>query len=152
MAGTGLVFDLSALARRAHQVAELGNFDPGALLDAIGQEVAEQTRDRLMNEKESPDGVPWVSWSDSYAETRHSGHSLLVSNGHLADSIQHVVAGDNVEVGSNLVYAAIHQFDGAEVGMAIPERPYLGISAQNERDLTGLLNDFFSDHLTRAMR
>lgn len=152
MAGTGLVFDLSALARRSHQVAALADLNTGALLDSIGQEVAEQTRDRVLNEKESPDGVPWVSWSDSYAETRHSGQSLLVSNGHLADSIQHVVAGDNVEVGSNLVYAAIHHFGGAEVGMPIPERPYLGISAQNEQDLTALLNDFFTDHLNRVMR
>lgn len=151
MAGTALVFDLSALAARAQQVAALADFDTGALLDAIGQEVAEQTRERLMYDKESPDGVPWLAWSDAYAETRHSGHSLLVSNGHLADSIQHVVAGNNVEVGSNLVYAAIHHFGGAEVGMPIPARPYLGISAQNEQDLTGLLNDFFSDHLSRVM-
>ncbi len=152
MAGTGLVFDLSALAKRAGQIKAMADFNAGALLDAIGQEVAEQTRDRLMNEKESPDGVPWVNWSDSYAETRHSGNSLLVGDGHLADSMQHVVSGDSVEVGSNLVYAAIHHFGGAEVGMAIPERPYLGLSAANEDDLTALLNDFFTDHLNRVMR
>ena len=152
MAGVGLVFDLSTLAKRSEQIKALGDFDTGALLDAIGQEVAEQTRDRLLNEKESPDGVPWVDWSENYAQTRHSGHSLLVGNGYLADSVQHVVNGKRVEVGSNLIYAAIHQFGGAEVGMAIPERPYLGVSAANADDLTALLNDFFSDHLMRVMQ
>lgn len=152
MSGVALVFDVSDLARRSQQIVDLANFDTHDLLESIGMELAEQTRERLMYDKESPDGVPWVGWSDGYADTRHSGHSLLVSDGHLADSVQHVVGSRQVEVGSNLVYAAIHQFGGAAVGMSMPERPWLGISNQNEEDLMGLISDFFEAHLAQVLK
>ena len=56
-----------------------------------------------------------------------------MSEGHLDDSIQFLVTGDSVETGSNLVYAAPHQFGLAERN--IPERPFLGLSADNEGEL-----------------
>lgn len=49
-----------------------------------------------------------------------------------------------MEVGSELVYAAIHQHGGEPVGSAIPARPYLGISDENAADLNAIVEDFIS--------
>ncbi|HXG47690.1 MAG TPA: phage virion morphogenesis protein, partial [Methylomirabilota bacterium] len=88
-------------------------------------------------EKTAPDGTAWPAWSPRYANTRHSGHSLLRAEGGLLDSIQFLVSDDAVEVGSNLVYAATHQFGDAK--RKIPPRPYLGLSAQDQADIERLL-------------
>lgn len=112
------------------------------LLEVVGAAVESQTRRRIEEEKTSPEGKAWAPWSPDYAATRHGGHSLLMGEGDLDDSLTHEVGWRDVQVGSNLVYAAIHQFGGAEVGMDIPERPYLGLSPSNEDELAGILDDF----------
>ena len=45
-------------------------------------------------------------------------------------------------VGSELVYAAIHQFGGKAVGRPHPARPYLGLSPENISDLEQVVTDF----------
>ncbi len=120
------------------------------LLGAVGAELESQTRRRIAEEKESPEGKPWAAWSEGYARTRHSGHGLLVGEGALLDSIAYAVSSDgSVVVGSNLVYAAIHQFGGAEAGKPglPPARPYLGLSAENTRDVEGVIEGFFEEVL-----
>jgi phage virion morphogenesis protein len=66
-------------------------------------------------------------------------HALLVGRGDLRDSIQNYTSGDTIRVGTNLVYGAIHQFgsNGAEGG--IPARPWLGLSREDEREITDLV-------------
>lgn len=44
------------------------------------------------------------------------------------------------EVGLNLVYGAIHQFGGAEVGIPIKPCPYLGLSAADEVGLVKIID------------
>lgn len=85
------------------------------LLDLIGAEVESQTHRRIRDEKTAPDGSAWPEWSTSYAATRHGNQSLLMGGGELDDSIQYLVRGKKVHVGSPLAYAAVHQegFDGA---------------------------------------
>ncbi len=78
-----------------------------------------------------------------------------MADGSLSDSIEHVmgITGDDVEVGSNLVYAAAHQFglDMTVVSnkrrITIPARAYLGISLENEEDLVALVDDFVDRQL-----
>ena len=64
-----------------------------------------------------------------------------IENAHV-DSIQFIAGANEVEVGTNLIYGAIHQFGGAEVGIDIPARPYLGISAENAADIEAVVVDF----------
>ena len=146
MAGTGLEIRIEseAVGRLNRRISELaaGLTDFRPLLEAIGAEVESQTRRRISEEKASPDGTPWQPWSEAYGETRHGGHSLLEGEGDLLDSIQYVVEGDRVEIGSNLIYAAIHQHGGDEVGIPIPARIYLGLSPENEEDLLAILDDW----------
>ena len=153
MAGTGLDIrieseGLDRLNRRLGQIAAgLTDFRP--LLESLGAEVESQTRRRISEEKASPEGAAWKPWTEAYAATRRGGHSLLEGEGELLDSIQFLPEGDRVEIGTNLIYGAIHQFGGAEVGINIPARPYLGISSANEDDLLAIL-DGWADRQLRG--
>jgi phage virion morphogenesis protein len=147
MAGTHLQVDTRGIERLARRIGKLASTQRGELLDAIGFEVENQTRRRIADEKRAPDGTPWPDWSPRYAQTRHGGHSMLQGEDDLLDSIQYLVRGDQVEVGSNLVYAAIHQFGGAEVGMPIPARPYLGLGPENDADLLAVVEDYLDQVL-----
>lgn len=128
------------LARRPAAMAEL--------TDAIGSVVESSTRRRIGEEKTAPDGGRWPGWSEAYGETRHPGQTLLVSRGHLLDSIQAVTTPREAQVGSNLVYAAIHQFGGADVGRpGLPARPWLGLSDADRAEITDLAEDFLAGGL-----
>jgi phage gpG-like protein len=108
------------------------------LLDAIGAHVVDQTQVRISETKRAPRGYKWRKWSPAYAATRHSGHSLLRGEGHLLDSIQHVVEGnDRVSIGSNLKYARNHQ-----VGTTVPMREYLGLSHKDAKDVVAEVEDW----------
>ncbi len=139
MAGVQIEADLSGLKTLNQRIARLGKVDKRKLLNALGAEMESQTRRRLAEEKESPEGEPWKAWSPKHAQTRHGGQGLLLGEGALLDSITFAVPNDGaVLVGSNLVYAAILQFGGAEVGKpGLPARPYLGLSAANRRGWWG---------------
>ncbi|MFV3367558.1 phage virion morphogenesis protein [Pseudomonas sp. NY15435] len=128
------------LARRLDRLAEL---DLGPLLEGIGAEVESQTRRRIQVDKASPSGTPWPEWSADYAETRHSGQSLLQGGGHLLNSLTYQVLADSVLVGSPLVYAATHQFGDEDRG--IPQREYLGLEGEDLEDVVGLIEDYLED-------
>ena len=142
MTGARLVLDLEGLARLAGWTEDMRG-QLGDLPEALGALVESQTRRRIEEERTGPDGTPWPAWSPRYAATRHSGHSLLQNEGDLLDSIFHEVTGDGVEIGSGLVYAATHQFGHEE--RSIPARPYLGLSADNEAEITALIADLMEE-------
>jgi len=116
------------------------------LLDALGAEGEAQTRRRIDEEKTAPDGTPWAPLSPAYQARKDKlkpGVGLLEYEGHLRDSLTYNVIGDDeVEWGSNRVYAAIHQFSGEEVGINIPARPYLGLSQENQADMDAIVTDW----------
>jgi len=106
----------------------------------IGSLVEDQTKRRIADDKTAPDGTPWADWSEDYAATRKAGvQSLLVGRGDLLGSIQNYTSGDTIRVGTNLVYGAIHQFGSAGAEGGIPARPYLGLSREDEREITDLV-------------
>ena len=144
MAGVSIEVESAGLRRLEARLAALA--DPGArrsLLEAVAAEIETQTHRRIREGGPAPDGDPWPEWSDDYALTRHGGQGLLFGEGDLDDAIQALVGGDEAEVGLNLVYGAIHQFGGAEVGRpGLPARPYLGLSAEDEADLDAIIDDW----------
>ena len=148
MAGVAITIDSKEIDALNDRIAALANMKISKLLDGIGQEVENQTRNRLSQEKAEPDGTSWAPWSEDYKATRHSGHSLLEDEGGLIDSIAYQVVGDEVEVGSNLIYAAIHQLGGADIDLPQHKaRPYLGISDNNAREIQGIIDDFIKGQL-----
>ena len=144
MAGVSIEVDSAGLRRLQDRLARIA--DAGArrsLLESVSAEIESQTHRRLRAGGPAPDGAPWQEWSDAYELTRHSNHGLLYSEGDLDDSIQALVSGDEAEVGTNLVYGAIHQFGGAEVGRpGLPARPYLGLSNEDETDLAAIIDEW----------
>jgi len=150
VSGVGLQWSLDHFADVQRRVSAVIDMDKRELMDSLGAEAVTQIQRRISDEKTSPDGVAWPSWSEAYAATRHAGHSLLQSENHLLQSMTHLVelTGKDVDVGSNLVYAAIQNFGGAEVGKpGLPAREFLGLSEENRMDLAMVASDWLDQHL-----
>lgn len=145
MAGVQLQFRPEGLQAINDYITRLARAlgDTRPLLEAVGGVVESQTRRRLGEDKEGPDGEAWPEWSERYAKTRRQGHKLLENEGDLLDSIHYVVGTDAVEIGSGLVYAAIQHFGGEEAGQpALPARPFLGVGTDDAVELLDVLGDF----------
>lgn len=108
MAGAGLTITVDAaelqagLARLADAVVAMR-----PVLDLIGGDLERSTRDRFERQT-GPDGVAWVQ----SVRAREEGGWTLVDTGRLRSSITHTASDVDLMVGSNVVYAAIHQFGG----------------------------------------
>lgn len=144
---TGIVHEFTLDSAAAQ--AALARLSPGLLAqlsDEVGALVEDQTKRRIADEKTAPDGTPWAPWSPKYASrlqrrNKVTARSLLVGEDNLRDSIQNLVTGTDIVVGSNLIYAAIHQFGGdtSRGHPAIPARPYLGLSIENATEVEDLV-------------
>lgn len=96
-------------------------------------------------------GQAWVSLSDTYLKAnpkRQGGKILQASAGGLAASVTADSGDFWASIGSNKIYAAIHQFGGTDdmpAGPAgIPARPYLGVSREDEQSMLGFLAAYLS--------
>lgn len=128
--GGGVVVDIAVrdgtLARLAAVLSR-----PGDIMDRIGEYMVTATHRRFEDER-APDGTPWLKSARAIAE----GNRTLTDTGHLRGSITHKLTdgGRGVEVGTDVLYAAVHQFGGRagrKRRARIPARPYLGV---DERD------------------
>lgn len=146
MNGARIVIDTSDLDRlqeRLDRIAGIGFHD---VLETIGAVVESQVRRRISDDQEAPDGTPWADWTDAYAKTRHGNNSLLMGESHLIDSIApDFPFKDSVEVSSNLIYAGTQQFGNDVLG--IPARPYLGLSGDDEQEITAVIEDWIEELL-----
>ncbi len=143
MASAVIELDVRPLASVERLFDRIANFDRSELLEDVGAVHESQVRRRITDEKTSPDGQPWQKWSDSYAETRPAGKSLLQSEGALLDDIRYFVEGDSAYVGASLVYARTHQ--EGDASRNIPARQYMGTSEENLADIREELIAFFED-------
>jgi phage gpG-like protein len=143
----------SGFEAAARLVAKIAEPDKPAFLDALGVLVTSQTQRRIRSEKTSPGGDAW--------KPNREGTSILFKDGGLDDSLHHEVGGSDVEVGSNLVYAGIHQ-DGGVIKpkdknalsftsggefftvkqVTMPQRQYIGLSGDNENEIVRFAEDF----------
>ena len=143
-----LVIDLRQLLPLRRRLMMLSDLRLQRLFDILGSELESQTRRRLSSEKTDPDGARWVEWSDAYEAVRPKKGGLLDLDGGLVDSIAFETSSDAITVGSNLVYALVHQEGDEEMG--IPARPYLGVSDDNLEDLGQLVVDFIAQEVRAA--
>lgn len=150
----GVQYDLASVDRLQERIAKLGNIDRRNLLEQLAGVAESQTRKRINEEQQSPGGEPWQAWSANYAATRHGGQSLLQGEGNLVDSITSEIEGDEALIGSNLVYAAIHQHGGtpdmAPSPAGIPAREYLGFSQDNLDEIEAVADRWLDKHLEAA--
>lgn len=145
MADIRIVIEIPDKEMRA-KIARLVDIPNMEMKDAIGALVVSQTQRRIDVEKTAPDGTPW--------KPNHAGSETLVQSGALRDTIDYDVSGDQIEVGSPLIYAGVQHFGAVIVpkeashlvfaiggrtifakSVEIPARPFLGISAANENEI-----------------
>jgi len=99
-----LAHALQGLARAAQ--------DLSPALGHIGEAMKTSTQNRILAGGPGPDGQSWPALSPGYLLIK-KGPGLLRESGQLLDTITWKLKGDQaVAIGSNKVYAAIHQFGG----------------------------------------
>lgn len=143
-----LIIDLRQLLPLRRRLMLLSHLRLQRLFDVLGGELENQTRRRISTEKTDPDGEKWIEWSEAYAAVRPQKGGLLDLDGGLVDSIAYETSSDAVTVGSNLVYALVHQEGWDKKN--IPARPYLGVSDENLADLGQLVIDFIAQEVRAA--
>lgn len=136
---------------------EAAGEDLSAPLDEIGGYVTAETQSRF-ERGHGPDGR---AWPPSIRVQMHQGGQTLVDTGRLRDSITWRATRRAVTIGSNVVYAAIHQLGGrirarsakalkfhipgvgwrTTAAVNIPARPFLGINAGDRREIVDILRD-----------
>ncbi|WP_068087470.1 phage virion morphogenesis protein [Polycladidibacter stylochi] len=146
-------FPIDEISRAISALTDLRTFE---LRDAIGALVVSQTQRRIDEEKTSPSGEPWAA--------NREGSETLVKTGALRDTIDLRLEGDDIIVGTPMIYGAIHQFGGTIVPkeaqhlvfnaggrkifakqVTIPARPFLGLSADNTREIEELVTDILTE-------
>lgn len=108
MAGASAIIaiDGSALQTALDRLVDYGE-NPGPILDEIGGAMVQRTQERF-ERGEGPGGAKWQPSQRALAE----GGKTLIDTARLMQSITHRVTAEGVEWGTNVEYAAIHQFGG----------------------------------------
>ena len=90
--------------------ARLGNLQP--VMASIGQRLVTQADLSFRGERD-PWGAAWQRLSQStLRQRRGTSAKILRDTGHLAGSFSYRASADQVVVGTNVIYATIHQFGG----------------------------------------
>ena len=112
----------------------------GDVLRASAEDVALSVRERY-DAQQAPDGTSWQPLAASTLERKRDGR-ILVDGDVLRKSITVRAAtrsgNPSLRMGSNLVYARIHQLGGKAgrgLSVMIPARPYLGYSEEDLKDI-----------------
>ncbi len=86
-----------------------------SLAPRLGEYLEKSTQRRFDPDvQRSPDGTPWEALKPGYLrQKKYHKDKILTLRGYLCSTINYsVIDANTVEVGSNLKYAAIHQFGG----------------------------------------
>lgn len=158
---TGIVIEartdgLEGLGGAFARMAALGQ-QPRPIWEAIGQYGESSTRLRFKNQA-GPDRKRWVP--SIRAQASGPGRTLI-QKARLLRSISHNADNSGTSWGTNVIYAGVHQF-GAVIKaksagalrfrmpgggfvtvkqVTIPARPYLGVNADDGREMLALTND-----------
>lgn len=131
------------------------DFEPSELMTDIAAIGESQTRRRIAEEKTAPDGAPW--------QPNTQGTSILMLTGqHLLSSVASFSSATEAVWGAAWEYAHVHQ-DGMTIvpkeaealafqlggkfvnakKVTIPARPFVGVSAENAREIVDIVTDHF---------
>ncbi len=173
MSGAELKHNLAALPQIAKQFETLAKASVSAkpLLDDIAESLLISTQQRFELERD-PNGKPWqpLSWWTLFLRgggrkgwhkrnrskakkgtmEKISGAKILRASNRLFQSLTSVVTNSEIQLGSNVIYARIHQY-GGQAGrgkkVTIPARPYLGISDSDAAMIDEAVAEYFAARL-----
>jgi phage virion morphogenesis protein len=132
--------------------------NPRAMWDQIGASLVASTQ-RRFEDGSAPDGSPWPPSIRALA----TGGKTLIDSARLFQSITHEASDTGVAVGTNVLYAAIHQLGGtiaakdapylkfkigdrwaSKKSVTIPARPFLGLDDDDEREIVRIGEDWIA--------
>ena len=143
---TALHIELTGMAALDRFIDRLAHLDTRSLLEGVAGLIEDQTVERIAETKRAPDGTAWGPLSDKYDAWKgrcFPGIGMMELHGNLRDSIETYITSATeaeVGVGSNVKYAAAQQFGYSPRNL--PARPYMGLSADNEREIDQHVNDW----------
>tara|TARA_B100002049_G_C16074172_1_gene374181 strand:+ start:294 stop:749 length:456 start_codon:yes stop_codon:yes gene_type:complete len=120
--------------------------DLAPALGNVGEHLMLTHRDHF-DEQRSPDGEPWQALSSEYAKRKKKNKDkILRLNDVLRDTFAYNIGDESLEFGTNLIYAAIQHYGGTSDMIprlaAIPARPILGLSSDDEKEVIEILGEF----------
>lgn len=145
------------------KLEQMSGVDKAGVMNAIAEGLRTSTVERFGSE-ESPEGT---KWKPSIRATQKGGKTLTKSTA-LKTSIKAKADSTSAAVGTNLVYAATHQFGDERtirakkskylkfqvggkwvsvpsVRVNIPARPFLGISEADKEEIKAILDEVFEE-------
>ncbi len=140
MAGTS--FDITLNDQRVreglqHLLTQAISMEPA--FSEIGNLLVHSIRQHF-DLQQAPDGTPWAPLSPNTSTEKKSVNKILHGeNLLLRDKIHFQTDDRSVEVGTDLDYAATHQFGDPDRN--IPARPFLGIGPEDETDIIEILQE-----------
>lgn len=155
-----LTGDADRLLRRMYQ---LSNIDKKGMMNTLAESIRTSTVERFAEER-SPEGKKWKP----SIRARTEGGKTLTKSARLKSSIHSEAGESGFAVGTNTIYAAIHQFGASrtirasrkkylrfqirgrfvsvkEVHVNIPARPFLGISEEDQQEIRDMLQAAFEE-------
>ena len=141
MAGTRLTIDTRELDRLQASVRLMASSvrDISTLMPRLGEYLQRSTQDRFKTQTD-PEGGTWaVLQPHTLKRKKHNRNKILTERGYLRKHIYYQVTSPNrVEVFSDRVYAATHQFGRGN----IPARPFLGLSSKDRDEIGAIVRDW----------
>lgn len=155
MAGASFKMDMGKVLNWADKEIT-GEQQQRRLAIDIGEMLVSSTQQRF-EDQQAPDGS---SWKPSM-RVKEMGGVTLTSTSELKNSIGYMASSEGVSVGSNKVYAAIHQLGGEIKGkkgklkfrlpngqfvqvdkVTVPQREFLGISDEDKEEAAELIKSY----------
>lgn len=157
---------LDATVRRAFASLEQMMGDTTPVMRAVGTGLVSSTHQRFASQTD-PEGARWIALNPAYASGKRNSR-ILTESGRLRSSINARASNDRVEIGTNVIYAAVHQFGATirpvnapklafRIGgsliraseVTLPARPFLGISSQDEAMIADVVFGFIERYSKR---
>lgn len=154
MAGTSMRVDVSGDLRRFQdKLGRLARLNFTELHTQVGHAVLNSTLQRFKDGVD-PDGKPWPKsqrvLGKQPGRKGRKGTKTLIDTGRLRSSLTVVASPDEAVVGSNTIYARIHQYGGKTGrGRAVkmPARPYLGVNDDDRKIIGAIVEDAIEEAL-----
>lgn len=147
MSGVRVVVDDKELQVAINRLNALGSNTDDLLAD-IGEQLLNSTVKRF-DSATDPDGNKWEELAPATKQAKQCAGKpadALVRDMYLRDTLAYQISGDDLFIGSNLVYAATHQL--GDDRRNIPARAFLGIGDDDKHNVIALVNRHLDDILS----
>ncbi|GLX86366.1 phage morphogenesis protein [Thalassotalea loyana] len=135
-----------AIVKRLNQISRKVDVLDAPLME-IGEYLLDNTQERFVS-MQAPDGTPWEPLSETTLARKNRTDRILTESGTLADTLNYQLNATGLVLGSNMEYAAMHQFGGVTSSdsmmgeQEIPERAFLGVAPYEKVEILDILQSY----------